>query len=385
MDPTAVVKDAFDRVTKKQKLYHSVSLDVIDLVCEGIQDTLRRIQLEEDGVEPELVLAELRRKLDAIYPIIQLKKSHKETKGSLSKLVKVLETCYHPDISLACRTIGFDIALVNKILIQHCYREGLFEVGDCLVKEAGGEEEAEVRSQSFEIKEIIESMKLRNIEPAMRWISANSGKLKEMGSKLEFNVVTLKYCDMLREGKRDDAMKYARTHFPRYGSLHVREIQKLMTCQIWIGELDKSPYAEIVSPSCWDKVTKELLREYYHLHDQPSKSPLAVALSAGLESLPTLLKLVDVMALKKEEWEAMEHLPVPLELGKEYQYHSVFVCSVSRDESSKENPPMMMMPCRHVISKKSMTRLSKNCSDRRFKCPYCPATTSSQACRQLFF
>ncbi|XP_010422961.1 PREDICTED: protein RMD5 homolog A-like [Camelina sativa] len=385
---TAVMKDALDRVTKKQKLHHSVSLDVIDLVCDTIQDTLSRIQLgNNDGVEPESVLAELRQKLDALLPTIQLKRSQKETKLGLDKLVKTFESFYHRDISLACRNIGFDIRLVNKILIQHCYREGLFEVGDCLVKEAGEEEETEVRSQSVEIKQIIESMKLRNIEPAMRWVSANRGKLKEKSSEMEFKLVSLKYCNMLREGNRDDAMKYARTHLTRYCSGHLREIQKLVTCQIWIGKLDKCPYAEMVSPSCWDKITKELIREYYHLLDQPSRSPLTVALSAGLESLPTLLKLVDVMApLKKEEWEEMKQVPVPLELGNELQFHSVFVCPVSRDEScSKENPPMMMMPCRHVISMQSVIRLSKNCASRRFKCPYCSAQTSSPACRQLFF
>lgn len=384
MDLIATVKDSFDRITKKQKLYHSVSQDVIDLLCDGIKETLSRIQVDNNGVEPESVLSELRRKLDALLPIIRLQRSQKETDLSLSKLVKVFENSYHPDISLACRSIDFDIRLVNKILIQHCYREGLFDVGDCLVKEAGEQEETEERSQSLEIYQLTESMKLRNIEPALRWISANCGKLKQNGSKLELKLVSLKFCDMLREGNRGDALRYARSHFPQYVSLHLNEIQKLMSCLLWVGNLEKCPYAEMVSLLCWDKITDELIKEYYRLLDQPSNSPLTVALSAGLESLPALLKLVHVMALKKDEWEAMKQLPVPLELGNEFQFHSVFVCPVSRDQSSEENPPMMM-PCRHVISKQSLMRLSKNCTYRGFKCPYCPAETSAAACRQLYF
>jgi len=381
---TVTVRDAFDRVSKKQKLYHSVTQDVIDLVCDGIQDTLTRIQLgNDDGVEPESVLTELRRKLDALLPIIQLQKSQMETKWSLSKLVKLLEVSYHPDISLACFSVDFDINLVNKILIHHCYREGLFDVGDCLVKEAGREEETEVRSQFLEFHQIVDSLKLRNIEPAMRWIFANRGKLKQKSSKLEFKLLSLKYCDILREGKSDDALEYARTHFTQY-PLHFKEIQKLITCLLWIGNFEKSPYAEIVSPSCWDKVTKELIMEYHHLLDQPINSPLKVALSAGYDSLPSLLKLVHLMALTKQEWQAMKQLPVPLELGNEYKFHSAFVCPVSRDQSSEENPPMQL-PCGHVISKQSMMRLSKNCAFRTFKCPYCPAETLASACRQLYF
>ncbi|KAL1196266.1 RMD5-like protein [Cardamine amara subsp. amara] len=385
MDLVATVKDSLDRVTKKQKLYYSVSQDVIDLVRDGIEETLNRILLVNDGVEHESVLTELRRKLDALLPFIRLQRSQKKTNLCLGRFGKILESSYQPDISRACRSIDFDIRLVNKILIHHFYRQGLFEVGDCLIKETGEEEEPELRSQSLEIHQLTESMKHRNIEPALRWISANREKLKHNGSKLELKLISLKFCDMVREGNQSDAMKYARTHFPPlYDSLNGKEIQKLMVCVVWMGSLERCPYAEMVSPSRLDNVTNMLIKEYHHLLDQPSNSPLTVALSAGLESLPTLLKLVDVMALKKQEWQAMKQHPVPMDLGNEFQFHSVFVCPVSRDQSSEDNPPMMM-PCRHVISKQSITRLSKNCPYRRFKCPCCPAATSAAACRQLYF
>jgi len=54
-----------------------------------------------------------------------------------------------------------------------------------------------------------------------------------------------------------------------------------------------------------------------------------VAIAAGVEGLPTLLKLAHVMSAKKQEWLGMKQLPVPVELGKEFQFHSIFVCPVS--------------------------------------------------------
>ncbi|ESQ40895.1 hypothetical protein EUTSA_v10013917mg [Eutrema salsugineum] len=360
MSLIGTVKDAFDTVTKRQKLYHSVSQVVADRVCEGVVETLIRILLNNnDGlVEPQSFFNELRLKLDSLSPVIQLQGSQKETNTSLGKFEKVLDKSHHPDISRACKSIDFDTHLMNKMLVHYFYRQGLFQVGDCLVKEAGVEVEADARSQYLEIHRLTESLKLGNIEPAMRWISANREKLKQKGSELELKLTSLKYCEMLREGNSDDALKYARTHFPQF--------------------------AGMVSSVCWDKMAKELTKQYYHLLDQPSNSPLGVALSAGLESLPTLLKMIHVMGLKKEEWEAMKEVPVDLKLGDEFQFHSVFVCPVSREQSSEENPPMMM-PCRHVLCKQSIMRLTNNCRSRRFKCPYCPAQTSAAACRRLYF
>ncbi|CAA7027113.1 unnamed protein product [Microthlaspi erraticum] len=384
MDVNGTVKDVFDRVAKKQKQYHSVSQFVTDRVCEEITVTLIQILLNNDGAEPGSMFTDLRHKLESLLRIIQLQGTEKEMNTSLTKFEKLLEKSYHPDISRACRSIDFDINAINKMIVHYLYRQGMFEIGDCLVKEAEVELEREVRSQYLELHRLNESMKHKDIEPWMRWLSANSEKLKQNGPKLEMRLLSLKFCELRREGKLSEALAYAKTHFREYGSQQMVVVSRLVTSLLWADEnLEKSPYKELFSSIDWDTITEEMTKEYYSLLDQPCKSPLAVALSAGFKSLPTLLKLVRVMGLKREEWEAMKQIPVAVELGDEFQFHSIFVCPVNRDVSSEENPPMMM-PCRHVICKESIMRLSKNAS-RRFKCPYCPAQTSAALCRQLYF
>ena len=79
----------------------------------------------------------------------------------------------------------------------------------------------------------------------------------------------------------------------------------------------------------------------------------------------------------------MKQLPVPVDLGKEFQFHSIFVCPVSRDQASEENPPMLLL-CGHVLCKQSISKLSKS-STRTFKCPYCPLQASAAQCRQIYF
>lgn len=380
------VKDAFDRVAKKQKLSFSKSQEVIDQVGCEIEQTLAKIHSANEPLSPvdlKSLLVELKLKLNALGPLHQLEGSQKEVNISISKYPKVLEKSFNPDISKAYRNVDFDFHIVNQIIASHFYRQGLFDLGYCLINEAGEPEATEVKSQFLEMHQILEAMEVRNLQPALNWVSANREKLKQNGSNLELKLHRLQYVEILKNGNRDDALSYARAYLAPFASLHLDEIQKLMASLLWAGRLDTSPYAELTSPCHWERLTEEVTQQFCSLMGQSYESPLSVAVSAGIEGLPTLLKLANVMAAKKQEWQAMKQLPVPVELGKEFQFHSIFVCPVSRDQSSEENPPMLM-PCLHVLCKQSIMKLSRS-SARTFKCPYCPAEASVAQCRQLFF
>lgn len=161
------------------------------------------------------------------------------------------------------------------------------------------------------------------------------------------------------------------------------EVQKLMTSLLWAGKLESSPYSELLSASHWSKLAEELTLQFCNILGQSYESPLSVTIAAGVQGLPTLLKLMNVMTVKKQEWQSMKQLPVPVDLDREFQFHSVFVCPVSREQASEENPPMLLS-CGHVLCKQSITKLSKNNSTRPFKCPYCPSEAEVGKCKQLY-
>ncbi|PON93733.1 Ubiquitin-protein ligase [Trema orientale] len=379
-------KDAFDRVVKKQKLSSSKSHEVIDQVGHEIQQALAQIVSPHDPtslVDHKTILTELKLKLNAISPFHQLEGSQKELNVNLSKFPKLLEKTFNPDISKAYRNVDFDYHTVNQIIANHFYQQGFFDLGDSIINEAGEPEAAVVKFQFFEMHQILEAMKVRNLEPALRWVYANRRKLKHNGSNFELKLHSLQYMEILEKGSQADAINYAKTYLAPFAFLYKDEIMKLMGCLAYRGRLTTSPYAELMSPSHWEKSTEELIQQFCSLLGQSYNSPFGVAIAAGFEGLPTLLKLANVMAAKKQEWQAMKQLPVPVELGKEFQFHSIFVCPVSRDQGSEENPPMLM-PCLHVLCKQSIMKLSKS-STRTFKCPYCPAEASVAQCRQLYF
>lgn len=381
------IKDAFDRVTKKQKLSSSKAQEVLEQIDREIELALQKLQSLDD-LESELdylsVLAELKTKLKDMAPPNQLESTQKELNIALSKYPKLLEKTFNPDITKAYRNTVFDTHTVNQIIASHFYRQGLFEIGDCFVAETQEPESVcSVKLLFQEMFQILEAMRCRNLQPALNWAAANSDKLKQNGSDLLLKLHSLQFVEILQKQSREEALKYARTYLSSFASDHMSEIQKLVICILWTGRLDRSPYAQLLSPTNWDKVAEELTRQFCNILGQSYESPLNVTIAAGAQGLPPLLKFMTVMAGKKQEWQSMKQLPVPVELDKEFQFHSIFVCPVSKEQSNDENPPMLMT-CGHVLCKQSIMKMSKN-STRSFKCPYCPSDIDASTCRQLCF
>ncbi|PPD83115.1 hypothetical protein GOBAR_DD19944 [Gossypium barbadense] len=380
------LKDAFDRVVKRQKLSSFRSQEIVDQVGHEIEQALAKIKAINDPLSPvhlKSILSELKLKLNTVGPLNLLEGLQKERNINFSKYPKLLEKSFNPDISKAYRDVDFDFHLVNQIVANHFYQQGLFDLGDCLIDEAGEPEAIAIRSHFLEMYQVLEALKVKNLGPALNWITLNREKLNQNGSMLELKLHRLQFVEIVKKGTKADALSYARTHLAPFASLHMNEFQKLVVCIIWVGKLDSCPHAELMAPTHWDEFTQEIIKQFCSLVGQSYWSPLSVAIAAGIKGLPTLLKLANVMAAKRQEWQEMKQLPVPVELGKELQFHSIFVCPVSRDQGSEENPPMLM-PCQHVLCNQSIMKLSKNTS-RTFKCPYCPTEASAAQCRQLHF
>lgn len=377
------INDAFDRVSKKQKMSSAKTQDVIDTIGKEVELALRKL-VDGSGIDHKAVIAELNAKLNEIGPANQLAGSQKELNPAVNKYAKAVEKQFYADIGKAYREVEFDDHVINMIIASHFYRRGLFELGDCFVKEANEPDAASLRAPFVEPYQILEQMKAGNLQPALAWASVHCDELLQKGSSLEFKLHRLRFVQILQGGSRNDALQYARSSFAPFASQHMMEIQKLMACLLWVDRLEVSPYSELISNSHWDALALELIQECCSLLGHSYESPLHVTISAGCQALPTLLKLANVMAPKKQEWQNMKQLPVEIELDREFQFHSIFACPVSRDQSTDDNPPMMMC-CGHVLCKQSIAKLSKG-NSRAFKCPYCPQEIKTAAdCKQLYF
>lgn len=108
-----------------------------------------------------------------------------------------------------------------------------------------------------------------------------------------------------------------------------------------------------------------------------------MSVAAGSAALPKLVKLATVMAGRAQDLHSREELPVELELGREFIFHSIFACPVSKEQSTAENPAMIL-PCGHVLCQQSILKIAKTIQ-RSFKCPYCPGEATHKECKQINF
>jgi len=142
-------------------------------------------------------------------------------------------------------------------------------------------------------------------------------------------------------------------------------------------------------------------REYCALAQEAIESPLQVCVTAGAIALPTLLKLVAikeqharVVTSAADQSRPADQLSVEVKLGPEYHFHSIFACPVSKEQTTVQNPPMIL-PCGHVISKEAILKLIRNfryyvhhrgeAANEKFKCPYCPTESTLSDCKEVHF
>ena len=233
----------------------------------------------------------------------------------------------------------------------------------------------------------------RNLLPAISWARENSLKLEQRGSNLEFELGQLQFVYLFTGGSNPDptssttyqqapfkALAYARQNFSHFQSRYLTEISQLATAMAYHTNLPQSPYRQIfLNPSTWTYLSTSFIREFCSLLGLSAESPLYIAATAGAISLPTLLKLQNIMKDKRAEWTTAQELPVEIPLPRTFHFHSIFVCPVSKEQTTDENPPMMM-PCGHVVAQETLARMSKG---SRFKCPYCPSESLPKEARKL--
>jgi hypothetical protein len=102
-------------------------------------------------------------------------------------------------------------------------------------------------------------------------------------------------------------------------------------------------------------------------------------------ALPTIHKMASIMKVQPGlEWSQQGEMAMDIPLLNAHRFHSIFACPVSKEQSTKESPPMLMA-CGHVISRESLMRLCKGNVNARIKCPYCPSDSTASQAQVIYF
>lgn len=310
-------------------------------------------------------------------------------------------------------------ALIDRAIAMHLLREGHFDVASTFINEvnkqhsqdpayqspsssstttptppswaadfgADAQKSASLQQQFNDMFSILSALQNdHNLTPAITWASANSAALEARNSNLEFDLCRLQYVNLFQTSGPAEAVQYARQTFPRFRARYATETNALLGALAFHGNITYSPYASIFggsdsiekahdtstsapsASSAFDKAAQAFSSDFCALLSLSSASPLLTAVTAGYLALPTLIKYGEIQRRNRTSWTTAQELPVEIPLSQDYQFHSVFVCPVSKEQSTDTNPPVML-PCAHIIAMESMDKISKGL---KFKCPYCP-------------
>jgi len=390
----------------------SQSIEDVDKIIEQLERT--RESIIADPNSASITLAKLQNPLK--YGCDKVNDDLKKVYKGHSNYGKVLDKNF-PIKALPTEydALASHPSLINRAIAMHLLREGQFSVASTFLDEAqdnpphptptpgtpnpydGDEGDlTSLKSRELQVKfanmyKILHELGLRNLLPAIEWSRENSRELEKRGSNLEFELSKLQFVWLFQgpsvNGLPDDsrnglpgALQYARDHFLGFQARFLRDIQQLITAMAYKSNLRDSPYYRTFdTQTAWDEVSSSFTREFCSLLGLSAESPLYIAATAGAIALPTLLKLASIVKEKRTEWTTQNELPVEIALPRSMIFHAIFVCPVSKEQTTETNPPMMM-PCGHVIAKESLHRLSKG---GRFKCPYCPSESQPKDAREI--
>ncbi|KAF9974123.1 hypothetical protein BGZ73_002593 [Actinomortierella ambigua] len=372
--------DDYEKISKRQRMVERN--DPLDRLIALVNTAKDKIHADPSSVQT--ALAGLGKMVKSVSSSIQ--DDHKELQSGLSKFTKALDKKYSCDMMAAMNPRAFDNKekLLQKTIAMHFIRQGNFILGDAFAKEAGLEVPDELRHQFMDMFDIVAAMKADDLEPALQWAKLHRPELEKRGSPLEFRLHRQRFLQLLKQKQDKLAIEYAQTHFGYFGFRHTAEISRLMCSVLFMNRLMTSPYADLLAPNAAADIQHMFTRDFCSLIGLSCESPLYVSVTVGTQALPTMIKMASIMKAKKAEWSQESELPVEINLTDDTKFHSIFVCPVSKEQATDENPPMMMV-CGHVICKESLQKLCRGSQNMRFKCPYCPQESMASQAKNVYF
>ncbi|CAH1975343.1 unnamed protein product [Acanthoscelides obtectus] len=392
MEACLAVEKEVDRVFSKFGGINEHAKRVLADLIKQIQNLKEEYQTAgEDYTLSETQISILKDNVAKVKETVsKLATDHRDLHSTVSKVGKAIDRNFVADFNATTREDVFagqeKINLINKVICQHFYRQGMHDVADELAKEADITPEPHEKEPFTELNHILDRLKNKDLEPALAWATAHHDNLEAQNSSLEFMLHRLKFIELLKQGAlyQTEAISYARTHFRKFVRRHEKDIQTLMGMLLYIPNgINASPYGSILGTEMWMEIYELFMRDACQMLGVCVNSPLTTCINAGCIAIPALHNIKQVMMQRQVTgiWSGKDELPIEIDLGNENKYHSMFACPILRQQSTQFNPPMRLV-CGHVISRDALNKL---CSGNKLKCPYCPIEQAPADARLIYF
>ena len=368
------------RIKKRQNHTRKDIQGVIDQLIMKLDQFLDR-EVPSNESEFNQSVSSLFNEVKGLEPLRKVCRQHKESYAYISKLGKSIEQNFlcNPEQMNSHKVEPLQAGLIDEIIHEFLVREGHFQEAELLEKHKGiAAEIIQLKEQFRVIFSVIQSLKEGSISSALQWVEDNCKNLEGVANTLLFNIHKLKYIHILREGQTTEALNYIKNYMQGFRDSHLTELQHLMGACLFLSQSQNTPYQEMLDPTYDDKVASQLLEEWCKLLGLSPTSSLMTAVSVGTYVIPEIIQIANIIGTKV--WTSP--LPTELKMDNNFIFHSIFVCPVSKEIATPDNPPMLL-PCGHMICKQSVEMLLKSTARNKVKCPTCPVEAVERDVKQL--
>ena len=304
---------------------------------------------------------------------------------------------------------NIDEKLIKELIIEHLIRKGNVKTVQRFIEESKLELDALTKDIMIfqEYYDIIKDLNNNKIKKLYDWCTKN----KDILLKNTGNVITYKSKDKSIEENKDiyfecvkynyillledetksmeDCVEYTRKHFKPFinNKNYLKEISKLMT-KLLFRKTSKDKSVIITESRIEEKNNKMENKEglefiknlfietFLKLNHKSRDDTLNTVLLAGRYVLPQVVESEEKLAKDKDKKnievdKEKNQLMYSLELPEELIFHNIFVCPVSKEIASADNPPIRLN-CGHCICKNSFDKIEKTgVRHNQIKCPIC--------------
>lgn len=236
----------------------------------------------------------------------------------------------------------------------------------------------DISEKFVQLGQIVQDLKNGDTKSCVEWCHDDS--------LLQFELYTLNAMQLFESGDVLTTYKYLTENIPnsafKYRQYQViTQVSPLLTQLLLGSKIDGFNHKIRLQQ---DKCVSLFTKEYCSQNNLPYDSALFLIILSGIISFQFFIKYRSIRASAHVDWTTEDELPFDVKLPEFLtHFHPIFICPVLKEETTVENPPYSL-PCHHILSKKSLDRLSKN-GTSTFKCPYCPVNASKTKTRRVNF
>ena len=387
-------------------------LDSIDTLIKETNNELSDDKNKDESMTKDILSkkeSELR-KLKLIPKVNRICNSYYHKYKELNKKVdeNIKGVNYLNNTNLIKFVGNIDEKLIKELIVEYLIRKGNVKTVQRYLEESKLEIDKLTKDIMIfqEYYDIINDLNDNKIKKLYDWctknrdillkntenMNGNKAKNENMENKdIYFECVKYSYNLLLEDDSKtvEDCVEFTRKHFKPFiaDKNYIKEISKLMT-KLLFKKTDKEK-SEINTESKIEEKNKGegnkeglefiknlFIETFLKLNHKSRDDTLNTILLAGRYVLPQVVESEEKLAKDKDKKnievdKEKNQLMYSLELPEELIFHDIFVCPVSKEIASADNPPIRLN-CGHCICKNSFDKIEKSgVRHNQIKCPIC--------------